>query len=519
MPRPRTPPGKKRSGTHLDQLEDQGEKQNEERNGSLDTEGQKKSEDISDSYCREVQIKVEEINHCLKEFLSNAEFHDRAFLTYPKKDKKSTIFVPVNNYSGDEKEIHNLQAFLRQVIFDRFPPLELPSSWLLFHLVLRHRYENSPGVCKLADCQALAKGCGLDKDDILPVLRYLHQHLGTILFYEEVEGLSELVICDPNVLFKSIYQLVAVSFGGDKGYLTITDEIRKTGEIPCEVLEDFSTEPSNSLLTNELIINLLKHYKILKELRSDYGITYFMPCLLQPDNTLDLSCKALRKIYPPPLLFGFDGKCIPVGMFSALVVKLSWKPARDSRYCNHILFDTDDVFPVELIVHPAYLEFRIRVINHNEEQEEIHKFCSKVRNTVVDTLKSILDLHEHTRKIKFQLGFYCPGSFQTDAQPHFSGCLPCQNHTNPKSFVCSKSPRCQDQCRLPHECTVWLEYWKVCCTLVGVYLALLPRCACTEINHVVMREADKKWRFGVLLIQCIIPCKIAEFRQRYLGLA
>ena len=41
-----------------------------------------------------------------------------------------------------------------------------------------------------------------------------------------------------------------------------------------------------------------------------------------------------------------------------------------------------------------------------QEPEEIHKFCMEVRKTVVDTLKSILGLHEHTRKAKFQLGFY-----------------------------------------------------------------------------------------------------------------
>ena len=193
-----------------------------------------------------------------------------------------------------------------------------------------------------------------------------------------------------------------------------------------------------------------------------------MPSLLQPDNSPELSCEALQALYPPPLLVRFDGNYIPVGMFSALVVKLSqssWEPDQDSRYRNRIVFHTDGPFPVKLIVHPAYLEFQIKIANHREEEpEEIHKFCMEVRKTVVDTLKSILALHDHTKKTKFQLGFYCPGSFQADGQPHFCGCLPRQHSTNPKSFLCSKSPRCQDQCRLPHACTIWFEYWKVCCT-------------------------------------------------------
>ena len=429
-------------GTHLDQLKDQQE------------QGEHKIEEISDT---------------LKELFSNVEFHNQAFLTYPTKNEKSSVFIPVNNYSGEEEEIHHLQAFLRRVIDDRFNPIELPSSWLLFHLILRDRYEKVPGVCTLKECQALSAGCGLDENDVPRVLRYIHQRLGTVLFYEEVQGLNELVICDPNVLFKGIYQLVAVSFGGERDHHTITTEIRKTGEIPERVLERISTQSSNSLLTNQHIIELLKHYKLLTELHSDDRITYFMPCLLQPDYSFELS---LQTLCLPPLLVRFDGNYIPVGVFSALVVKLSqslWEPDKDTRFRNHILFHTDDIFPVELIVQPAYLEFRIRIASYKEEEpEEIHRFCMEVRKTVVDTLKSILGLHEHTRKAKFQLGFYCPGSFQTGSQPHFCGCLPRQNYINPKTFVCSMFPRCQDQCRLPHECNIWFDYWKVSCRLLIV---------------------------------------------------
>ena len=44
-------------------------------------------------------------------------------------------------------------------------------------------------------------------------------------------------------------------------------------------------------------------------------------------------------------------------------------------------------------------------------------------------------------------------------------------------------------------------------------LTLLARRACAEIDRVVTREANKKWRFCVVLIHCVISFKIAEFRQ------
>ena len=415
-------------GTHLDQL--------------INQEGQ-----------------VQEINDSLKQLLNNMELHDRGFLAYPKTDEKSPVFIPVNNYSGNEKEIQQLQVFLKQIIDDRFGPVELPSSWLLFHLLLRHRYETSPGVCTLAECRALAEGCGLDEDDVPQVLRYIHRHLGTVLFYEEVQGLNELVICDLNVLFKSIYHLIAVSFAGDRVYHTAAANVRKTGELPGELVKRICAQPSSSLLTNEHILGLLKHFKILIELPNG---ACFMPCLLQPDHSLELSRDVLLSLRIPPLLVRFDGNYIPIGVFSALVVKLSqtsWEPDPDVRYRNHISFLTDGLSSVELMIYPSYLEFRIPIDKH-KEPEEIHQFCVEVRQKVVNTLKAVLNLHEHTRKVGFQLGFYCPVSFQAD-QPHFGGCLPRRNHTDPPNLLCSKSPRCQGQCRLPHKCTTWFDYWKV----------------------------------------------------------
>jgi len=192
-----------------------------------------------------------------------------------------------------------------------------------------------------------------------------------------------------------------------------------------------------------------------------------MPCLLQPDTSVELSCELLQTLRIPPLLVRFDGSYIPIGVFSALVVKLSqgpWDPHQSTRYRNHILFKTGGISSVELIVYLAYLEFRITNANQ-EEPKVIHEFCIRVRETVVETLKSVLELYEHTRKATFQLGFYCPGSFLPDGQPHFCGCLPRQNHFDPKSFDCSKSPCCQNQCRICDKYTIWFEYWKVCCII------------------------------------------------------
>ena len=254
---------------------------------------------------------VTEINKSMKDRLNNAEFHDKGFLTYPTKKssggEEEMVFMPVDNYSGGKEEIDQLQEFMKQVFKD-FHSHELPSSWHIFHLVLRDRYGET-GVCSLAECEAVARGCGLDEDDVPQVLKHIHQHLGTVLYYEEVEGLKELVICNPNVLFRGIFHLVAASFG-ERAHHTQAKQIRKTGEISVDLLNCDDPKLTQPPLKSKHILELLKHFKILTQLPSG---RYFMPCLLQPDKDLKLSHEELKTLCVCPLLVRFDGYFIPIG--------------------------------------------------------------------------------------------------------------------------------------------------------------------------------------------------------------
>ena len=60
----------------------------------------------------EEEKKIDEISDSLNKLFKKVEFHSQGFLIYPTEGK-ATVFVPVNNYSGDEEEIHRPQAFLK----------------------------------------------------------------------------------------------------------------------------------------------------------------------------------------------------------------------------------------------------------------------------------------------------------------------------------------------------------------------------------------------------------------------
>ena len=183
-------------------------------------------------------IKIDKINNLLKPHIKPTEYYDDAFLTFPCEN--NNIFLPIDNKTASGEELERIQKFL-EIEFEKFDPVPLPVTWAAFHLILRYKYEKL-GVCTIDECTDLAKECGIERFNVVPVLRRLHNNVGTILYYEEVNKLKDLVICDPNVLFQGISHLVAVSFAGSGANHDIAQKIRRTGKIPPQ--EKYQTSES-----------------------------------------------------------------------------------------------------------------------------------------------------------------------------------------------------------------------------------------------------------------------------------
>ena len=121
----------------------------------------------------------------------------------------------LNNTEGSPDEVAKLQASITQVVEKSFGPVELPTSWLLFHLVLLSEYGANPGYCTLEKCIKLAESHGIPSNTVEDLLKSIHKKFGTILYNNEVESLVKLVVCDPNIIFKLATQLIVLSFGAN----------------------------------------------------------------------------------------------------------------------------------------------------------------------------------------------------------------------------------------------------------------------------------------------------------------
>ena len=140
--------------------------------------------------------------------IKKTEFHKKDVIKSFQVFGEERIVFPLDKMTGSQAEIKVLQGIINEVT-EHFQRKLLPTSWLLFHLALRYKYEKKPGYCTMEQCKLLAAQCGIHEKDV-PI--YFHKNFGTILYFPDVPCLKEVVICNPSIIFIAINSLVAESF-------------------------------------------------------------------------------------------------------------------------------------------------------------------------------------------------------------------------------------------------------------------------------------------------------------------
>ena len=403
---------------------------------------------------KDKQVRLMEINQQLLQWLESCEFNKK-FLT--QSTSSPLIFTPIDNMHGSKQEISEFENFLAPIIKE-FPQVKLPRSFALFHLILQHRFGES-GVCSVEEAIELGSGCGIKRSNVIAVLGYLHKHLGTILFYEEVKELREIVIVNPNILFQCLTEIIMESFAGTRSHTTGSAQVRETGEISKELVERFKgilEDVGQSVLTSYHVICLLKHFKLLQKMEREGEVVFFMPCLLQVNQEIiGSSYQTVSSTPIPSLLIHFKGGYIPVGMFSALVVTLTtshrWELDRQERYRNSIQFILKP-FILKLVVRPSFLEIRVEKVSG--DMKKIHKECMTVQKVIVSCLEKISNELPHLER-QFNVGYLCPGSQDSAIPLHV--CIRKSAH----KMLCNRSPRCDGLKDIDNDYQIWHKEWKV----------------------------------------------------------
>ena len=183
---------------------------------------------------------------------------------------KKYIYL-LDNVSGDSTEIEGLRELITTVVHDRFKPEPVPTATLLLHLILRLKFDPTPGWCSLEECINIAERCGISREDLTKeggILQYLHDRFGTILHYRGLK-ISQRVIVNTNLVTRPPAELFVTAFGSNKSEQETAGKMRRTGEIPHRLMEKVCSSSKGQSTANEIptdeIVQLLKSRYILYE--------------------------------------------------------------------------------------------------------------------------------------------------------------------------------------------------------------------------------------------------------------
>ena len=370
-------------------------------------------------------------------------------------------------------DIDNLREVILDTIEKRFYYKDIPTSWLLLDIFLRNKYEISPGWCTLDECIAIARDCGITKEELLGnakkgqpgILHIIHKYYGTLLYFSKIPGLCLKVLCNPNIILHPITKLLIVRFACNPGMIQMAKKIQDTGEVPQVLMEEVCAgNSSDSIPIKEIIDLLIDRFILYKNtFSSDGNATYFVPCLLKPDVNLT---KDVAELFPSPIiLIPLSTGIVPPGVCSATVVKLSsyldndWSLDEKVRFRNRIRFIVQfkgKLWKVEVLQHLRFLE--LRFLSPTCDFSTASDVLVKCRTDFLNALVSVSD----TTKLNWRWGFYCPGSPRSPHPAIYRVSIPLT--CMPQQIQCFNDPCCQsnDIFDLEEKHTIWFQVSNTC---------------------------------------------------------
>ena len=169
-----------------------------------------------------------------------------------------------------------------------------------------------------------------------------------------------------------------------------------------------------------------------------------MPCLLQPDLSMVDESTTITSLSPAPLhLVPCSASCVPLGLFPALVVKIShtWRLASDERFRNRICFIVEqggENWKVEFRHYADHMELHL-IHTRKSINSSILLSC---RKQLWEALNEVSARYSHMKNVEWRFGFSCPGGLQQGC-PHPAICSANTGSPDtPENVVCFDTPPC-----------------------------------------------------------------------------
>ena len=334
----------------------------------------------------------------------------------------------IDNMTGDKKELEAVCERLRDIIIQEFDNFAIPASWLMFGIFLR---KMGKPTLNLWQCHKI--GARLKMRDTDEALWFLHHHVGTLMHFPDIEEIKDIVICDPQVVFDSVTDLILNSFTFNHVDKLASENFKRTGQFSLEDIQKTAKRLKCDILPQLKLLKLLEYLNIIAPIKSDGSspqpdayqeeVIYFMPAVLKHATKKELHVEQSHTD-PVPVMIHFKCGFVPVGVFCAMIASLvaqkdtlGWilqEPEDGHTMCkNKATFRINGAFNITLISKPKRYEIHIARITTTDRALE--KICQHVLETVCDILDQVISKMMCRRLISsfsdqtlYELGFKCP---------------------------------------------------------------------------------------------------------------
>ena len=387
-----------------------------------------------------VEKTITEIDQVLQKFVRQTSLFRQGSIQFAQQQPTQKLMFAVNNLSTDDSEFQKIRSTVQQTVERREDfTVKCPSSWLVFSLILRAKHKSNQ-VLSFEECFSVAQECGIsDRGELSQALTFIHLRLGLVRYFN-VEGLNELVIIDPQILFDRITDLLKKTFTPSHAEVNQIEDFYYKGILPVEVVESIAKKcDSNVKIPFPWLTKLLNYRRIATLFRDQDGDKYFFPAALchapEPISKQSPSFSSLTH-----LLIGFESGFCPRGVPGALIKVLMtnemksefpWELRPKKIFRNQVSFGIEAYGDVTLKFFPTHIEISIDTDDDNTK-EELSTTCTEACTQIKQCMKVISSQFSNC---PYFLSFYCTLE-------------ECQNHPHPAKIEWRGSNPSRLKCKI-----------------------------------------------------------------------
>ena len=308
------------------------------------------------------------------------------------------IVFPVDNFSSleNDEDFAVIRRATQGLVYGSHLRVKAPTSWLFTGVVLQNVSESRPMI-SLDQCQEIATQCGVEQEAFKPCLKFLHNKVGAIRFYE-TEHLREVVIIKPQVVINALSHLMRRAFLKPLSRRPVVDD-----EDINDVVLHFKSMTRDRLIEIALDLLVMCRHPNYTAQHPMYYLTCMLPMIREVEGV------GKSSVY-----FMMEGFVLPIGLGRATITAIvqqrvntesPWKIEYHTFYRNSVEFTVGSP-AASFNISCSTKHLRLSVENAASVSRET---CSDVRVSIESSMTKVLKLYRYGEATTPVVAFECPG--------------------------------------------------------------------------------------------------------------